>query len=75
MVLINYSEQYFQVLDDAVTHVYPTPSSHLEKESLYKFTGKEIQPKQVGEDSGELIFKYYPISSVNYVSFYFYNRS
>ncbi|VVC33000.1 Peptidase M14, carboxypeptidase A [Cinara cedri] len=55
-----------QVLDDPVSHVYPTSTSYLEKEPLYKFTGKEIQPKQVGEDSGELIFKYYPISSVNY---------
>lgn len=59
-----------QVLDEPVTHVYSTPSSCLEKEPLYKFTGKEIQPKQVGEDSGELIFKYYPVSSVNYVSFF-----
>lgn len=54
-----------------MTHVYP--SSCLEKEFLYKFTGREIQPKQVGEDSGEVVFKYYPISSVNYVSLYLYN--
>lgn len=49
-------------------HVHPTTTSYSEKEPLYKFTGREIQPKQVGEDSGEVIFKYYPISSVNYVS-------
>uniref|UniRef100_A0A2S2QHW1 Cytosolic carboxypeptidase NnaD n=1 Tax=Sipha flava TaxID=143950 RepID=A0A2S2QHW1_9HEMI len=55
-----------QVLDDPVTHIYPTSTSYSEKEPLYKFTGKEIQPKQVGEDSGEVIFKYYPVSSVNY---------
>ncbi|XP_027852255.2 cytosolic carboxypeptidase Nna1-like [Aphis gossypii] len=55
-----------QVLDDPVVHIHPTLASYSEKEPLYKFTGKEIQPKQVGEDSGEVIFKYYPISSVNY---------
>lgn len=52
-----------------MTHVYPT---FLANEPLYKFTGREIQPKQVGEDSGEVIFKYYPISSVNYVSLNFF---
>ncbi|XP_026818246.1 cytosolic carboxypeptidase Nna1-like isoform X3 [Rhopalosiphum maidis] len=55
-----------QVLDDPVIHIHPPSASYSEKEPLYKFTGKEIQPKQVGEDSGEVIFKYYPISSVNY---------
>ncbi|KAF0771287.1 cytosolic carboxypeptidase Nna1-like isoform X1 [Aphis craccivora] len=42
-----------QVLDDPVVHIHPTSASYSEKEPLYKFTGKEIQPKQVGEDSGE----------------------
>ncbi|XP_050439401.1 cytosolic carboxypeptidase Nna1-like isoform X2 [Adelges cooleyi] len=56
-----------QVLDDPVTHVYTTQINRgLEKEYLYQFTGKEIQPKQVGEDSGDVVYKYYPISSVNY---------
>jgi len=50
-----------------VIHDYPTSTFNLEHEPLYKFTGKEIHPKQVGEDLGEVIFKYYPISSVNYV--------
>lgn len=48
-------------------HDYPISTSNSEYEPLYKFTGKEIHPKQVGEDLGEVIFKYYPMSSVNYV--------
>lgn len=53
-----------------MVHIYPTPASYSEKEPLYKVTGREIQPKQVGEELGEIIFKYYPMSSVNYVRLY-----
>ncbi|XP_050528383.1 cytosolic carboxypeptidase Nna1-like isoform X2 [Daktulosphaira vitifoliae] len=56
-----------QVVDESVSLVYHTEvNRRSEKELLYQFTGKEIQPKQVGEESGEVVYKYYPISSINY---------
>nr|CAD7403087.1 unnamed protein product [Timema poppensis] len=34
----------------------------------YQSTGKEVQPKAVGEEAGQVVFQYYPMSAVNYFS-------
>lgn len=56
-----------QVLEERVQHIdYIPPSPEL----YYQPTGKEIQPKPVGEEDGTIVFQYYPMSAVNYVSRY-----
>lgn len=37
-------------------------------EQYYHPTGREIQPKPVGDEAGTIVFQYYPMSAVNYVS-------
>lgn len=37
-------------------------------EAYYQPTGKEVMPKPVGEECGEVVYQYYPVSAVNYVS-------
>lgn len=37
-------------------------------EEYYQPNGREIQPKPVGEEAGAIVFQYYPMSAVNYVS-------
>ncbi|XP_065158506.1 cytosolic carboxypeptidase Nna1 [Atheta coriaria] len=54
-----------QVLDERVKHI---PYKICPPEPYYNITGREIQPKPVGEEAGILIYQYYPISSVDYFS-------
>lgn len=56
----------FKVLDERVKHI---PYKICPPEPYYNITGREIQPKPVGEEAGILIYQYYPISSVDYVRF------
>lgn len=37
-------------------------------EPYYIPTGNELKPQPVGEEAGTVIFQYYPMSAVNYVS-------
>lgn len=37
-------------------------------EPYYKATGKELQPRPVGEEHGLIVYNYMPISAVHYVS-------
>lgn len=37
-------------------------------EPYYQPTGRELQPRPVGEENGEVVYSYNPISAVNYVS-------
>lgn len=53
-------------MDERVQHIEYTPAT---PELYYQPTGKEIQPKPVGEESGTIVFQYYPMSAVNYVGF------
>jgi hypothetical protein len=54
-----------QVLDERVQHVGTTSST---SEEYYQPTGREVQPKPVGEEAGQVVFQYNPVSAVNYVS-------
>lgn len=54
------------MLEERVHHIEYTPPS---PELYYQPTGKEIQPKPVGEEAGRIVFQYYPMSAVNYVGF------
>lgn len=45
-----------------ISYIPPTP------EPYYLPTGNEAQPKPIGEDCGIIVYQYYPISAVNYVS-------
>lgn len=56
---------YTQVLEERVKHVDTTLST---PEEYYQPTGREVQPKPVGEEAGQVVFQYYPVSAVNYVS-------
>ncbi|GBP61811.1 Cytosolic carboxypeptidase Nna1 [Eumeta japonica] len=55
-----------QVVEERIQHITWCPAS---PEPYYARTGKELRPQPVGEDSGTIIFQYYPMSAVNYVSF------
>ncbi|KAK4886667.1 hypothetical protein RN001_002938 [Aquatica leii] len=52
-----------QVLDEKIQHVYYVPST---PESYYVPTGKEVQPKPVGDEFGIIVYQYFPISAANY---------
>ncbi|PNF23664.1 hypothetical protein B7P43_G02497 [Cryptotermes secundus] len=54
-----------QVLEERVKHVDTTLST---PEEYYQPTGREVQPKPVGEEAGQVVFQYYPVSAVNYFS-------
>lgn len=61
--------EYFifsQVLDERVYHIEYAPE---QPEPYYKATGKELQPRPVGEEHGIIVYNYMPISAVHYVSF------
>jgi len=52
-------------LEERVQHVDTQLSA---PEEFYQPTGCEVQPKPVGEEAGQVVFQYYPVSAVNYVS-------
>lgn len=54
-----------QVLDERVYHIEYAPD---QPEPYYKATGKELQPRPVGEEHGIIVYNYMPISAVHYVS-------
>ncbi|XP_021913025.1 cytosolic carboxypeptidase 2-like isoform X3 [Zootermopsis nevadensis] len=54
-----------QVLEERVQHIDPPV---LAPEKYYQPTGCEMQPKPVGEEAGQVVFQYYPISAVSYFS-------
>nr|CAD7454130.1 unnamed protein product [Timema tahoe] len=54
-----------QVLEERIHHIEYVPPA---PEQYYQSTGKEVQPKAVGEEAGQVMFQYYPMSAVNYVS-------
>lgn len=54
-----------QVLEERVQHIEVAPAS---PEAYYVPTGREVQPQPVGEEVGQVVFQYYPVSAVNYVS-------
>lgn len=56
---------YLQVLEERITHIEYMPPC---PEQYYQPTGREIQPKPVGDEAGTIVFQYYPMSAVNYVS-------
>lgn len=53
------------MVEDKIQHITWSTAS---PEPYYISTGKELQPQPVGEDAGTVIFQYYPMSAVNYVS-------
>ncbi|PSN47951.1 hypothetical protein C0J52_10322 [Blattella germanica] len=54
-----------QVLDERVQHIESiSPTAEL----YYQPTGREVQPKPVGEEAGQVVFQYHPVSAVNYFS-------
>lgn len=54
-----------QVLDERIYHIEYAPD---QPEPYYQPTGKELQPRPVGEENGVVVFNYQPISAVHYVS-------
>nr|CAD7571633.1 unnamed protein product [Timema californicum] len=53
-----------QVLEERIHHIEYVPPA---PEQYYQSTGKEVQPKAVGEEAGQVVFQYYPMSAVNYL--------
>ena len=58
-------KSYVQVQEERVQHI---DSSLSAPEEYYQPTGREVQPKPVGEEAGQVVYQYYPVSAVNYVS-------
>lgn len=54
-----------QVLEERIYHIEYVPEC---PEPYYKSSGKELQPRPVGEENGIVIYNYNPVSAVNYVS-------
>ncbi|XP_055709584.1 cytosolic carboxypeptidase Nna1 isoform X5 [Phlebotomus papatasi] len=54
-----------QVLEERIYHIEYVPES---PEPYYQPTGKELQPRPVGEENGIVIYNYNPVSAVNYFS-------
>lgn len=54
-----------KVVEEKIQHIIWSPAS---PEPYYVCTGKELRPQPVGEDAGTVIYQYYPMSAVNYVS-------
>ncbi|XP_017783934.1 PREDICTED: cytosolic carboxypeptidase 2-like [Nicrophorus vespilloides] len=52
-----------QVLDKRIKHITYRPCP---PEPYYTTTENEAQPKPVGEESGYIVYQYYPINAVNY---------
>lgn len=55
----------FQVLDERVHHIDYAPAK---PEPFYRATGRELQPRTVGEENGVIVYNYMPISASHYVS-------
>ena len=55
-----------KVLDERVHHLMEY--SPEQPEPFYKATGKELQPRSVGEENGVIVYNYMPISASHYVS-------
>ena len=56
-----------QVLEERVQHIEMPPAA---PEQYYTPTGREVQPQPVGEEVGQVVYQYYPVSAVNYVRRY-----
>uniref|UniRef100_A0A336MAR4 CSON014405 protein n=1 Tax=Culicoides sonorensis TaxID=179676 RepID=A0A336MAR4_CULSO len=54
-----------EVLDERIYHIEYAPD---QPEPYYQPTGKELQPRPVGEENGVVVYNYNPISAVHYVS-------
>lgn len=54
-----------QVLEERVYHINYAPET---PEPYYQPTGKELQPRPVGEENGVIVFNYNPTSAVHYFS-------
>ncbi|EAA06129.5 AGAP000113-PA, partial [Anopheles gambiae str. PEST] len=54
-----------QVLEERVYHLDDAPET---PEPYYQPTGKELQPRPVGEENGIIVYNYNPTSAVHYVS-------
>jgi cytosolic carboxypeptidase protein 2/3 len=54
-----------QVLEQLVEHIPHNPST---PEPYFVPTGRELQPKPVGEEAGTVVYDYNPTTSVSYVS-------
>lgn len=52
-----------QVLEDRIYHIEYVPHT---PEPYYQPTGRELQPRPVGEENGVVVYTYNPISAVNY---------
>lgn len=57
------------MLDERAEHIPYNPPT---PEPYYVPTGKEVQPKPMGEEFGDVVFQYYPFNAMNYVSKYNY---
>lgn len=55
----------FQVVDMKVQHIDAMP---MLAELYYTLSGKEIVVKVIGEEAGQVVYQYNPMSAVNYVS-------
>ncbi|KFB48996.1 AGAP000113-PB-like protein [Anopheles sinensis] len=53
-----------QVLEERVYHLDDAPET---PEPYYQPTGKELQPRPVGEENGIIVYNYNPTSAVHYV--------
>lgn len=53
------------MLDERIYHIEYVPQT---PEPYYQSSGRELQPRPVGEENGEVIYSYNPICAVNYVS-------
>uniref|UniRef100_A0A336MBI9 CSON013163 protein n=1 Tax=Culicoides sonorensis TaxID=179676 RepID=A0A336MBI9_CULSO len=54
-----------EVLDERIYHIEYAPD---QPEPYYQPTGKELQPRPVGEENGVVVYNYNPISAVHYFS-------
>lgn len=54
-----------KVVEEKIQHITWGPAT---PEPYYISTGKELRPQPVGEEAGTVIYQYYPMSAVNYVS-------
>ncbi|XP_050079667.1 cytosolic carboxypeptidase Nna1 isoform X2 [Anopheles maculipalpis] len=54
-----------QVLEERVYHLDDAPET---PEPYYQPTGKELQPRPVGEENGIIVYNYNPTSAVHYFS-------
>jgi hypothetical protein len=55
-----------QVIEEQIEHIPVSPAT---PEQYYVPSGRELQPKPVGEEAGTVIYDYNPTTAVTYVSF------